>query len=327
MSARPFAPGSVSLRVYPSDADALSIVEEMREQARLAEASGFDGLMTSEHHGGFPGYIPNPLQQAGWLLEATERIWAAPAPLLLPLQHWSHVAEALAWLSSRFPDRVGGGVAIGGLRADFELAEIPWEEKLARFEVALPQLARALRGEAEVPLVGDPAIAACAESPVPLLTAAQSPGAVRRAAACGAGLLFDSLQTPERVGDLVAAYHAAEGRGPCIGIRKVWLGAPPSEHAEAQLRFYQSYTTKQSQRHWADDTLVSGRDGDELAERLLDFTNRSGCHALNLRVHLTGLPAERLREQIEIVGHEVLPALHRGLAEQQANAASSEATR
>ena len=81
MSARPFAPGSVSLRVYPSDADAVSIVEEMREQARLAEASGFDGLMTSEHHGGFPGYIPNPLQQAGWLLEATERIWAAPAPL------------------------------------------------------------------------------------------------------------------------------------------------------------------------------------------------------------------------------------------------------
>ncbi|NRA07683.1 MAG: LLM class flavin-dependent oxidoreductase [Myxococcales bacterium] len=327
MSAPPFAPGGVSLRVYPSDDDAVSIVEEMREQARLAEASGFDGLMTSEHHGGFPGYIPNPLQQAGWLLEATRRIWAAPAPLLLPLQHWSHVAEALAWLAGRFPGRVGGGVAIGGLRADFELAEIPWEEKLARFEAALPRLAQALRGDAEAPLASDPAIAACAASPIPLLSAAQSPGAVRRAAACGAGLLFDSLQTPERIGNLVAAYRAAEGRGPCIGIRKVWLGTPPSEHAEAQLRFYQSYTTEQSQRHWGKDTLVTGRDGKELAERLLDFTNRSACQALNLRVHLTGLPAGRLREQIEIVGHEVLPVLQQGLAAQQGIAATSEATR
>ena len=73
MSAPPFAPASVSLRVYPAEHDALRIVEEMREQARLAEAVGFDGLMTAEHHGGFPGYIPNPLQMAGWLLEADSR--------------------------------------------------------------------------------------------------------------------------------------------------------------------------------------------------------------------------------------------------------------
>lgn len=316
MSARPLAPASISLRVYPAERDAVRIVEEMREQAQLAEAVGFDGLMTAEHHGGFPGYIPNPLQLAGWLLEATRAIWAAPAPMLLPLQHWTHVAEALAWLASRFPGRVGGGVGIGGLEADFELAEVPWEEKLARFKVAFPAFAGALRGEADEPLASDAAIAACADAPIPLVSAAQSPGAVRRAALCGAGLLFDSLQTPERLGELVDIYQAAGGNGPRIGIRKVWLGPPPKEHVEAQLRFYRGYTPEDRQRHWGEEAFVNAADGAELAERLLDIAARSRCESLNLRVHLNGLPAEAMRDQIQAVGEEVLPVLRSGLRAQ-----------
>jgi len=316
MSAPPFAPASISLRVYPAEQSAVRIVEEMREQAVLAEAVGFDGLMTAEHHGGFPGYIPNPLQQAGWLLEATREIWAAPAPMLLPLQHWTHVAEALAWLASRFPGRVGGGVGIGGLEADFALADVPWEEKLERFKLAFPAFARALRGETEEPLASDQAIAACAKAPIPLVSAAQSPGAVRRAASCGAGLLFDSLQTAERLGELVEIYRTAGGSGPCIGIRKIWLGPPPKQHVDAQLRFYRGYTSEDQQRHWGDEAFVNARDGSELAERLLDIAARSRCESLNLRMHLNDLPSEAMREQIQAVGEEVLPALRRGLRAQ-----------
>ena len=44
-------------------------------------------------------------------------------------------------------------------------------------------------------------------APVPVLSAAQSPGAVRRAARAGLGLLFDSLQPPERVHSLVETYR------------------------------------------------------------------------------------------------------------------------
>jgi len=316
MSATPFAPASVSLRVYPAEQDAVRIVEEMREQARLAESVGFDGLMTAEHHGGFPGYIPNPLQMAGWLLEATRTIWAAPAPMLLPLQHWTHVAEALAWLASRFPGRVGGGVGIGGLEADFVLADVPWKEKVSRFKKAFPAFAAALRGEAPEALAGDPALAACAEAPIPLVSAAQSPGAVKRAAACGAGILFDSLQTPERLGELVEIYRAAGGDGPCIGIRKVWLGPPPEQQVDAQLRFYRGYTPEERQQHWGEEAFVHAGDGAELAERLLDIAARSRCESLNLRVHLNGLPAEAMREQIQAVGEEVLPALRAGLRAQ-----------
>src|SRR5215211_7024885 len=108
----PFAPGSVSLRLYPhNDLGAVGIVDELRAQAALADERGFDGVMTSEHHGGFHGYLPNPLQVAGWCLEVMKHGWAAPAPLLLPLRPPALVAEEIAWLAARFPGRVGLGVA------------------------------------------------------------------------------------------------------------------------------------------------------------------------------------------------------------------------
>src|SRR3954465_13920006 len=113
---QPFAPGSVSLRLYPhGDLPATRIVDVLREQAAASAAIGFDGVMTSEHHGGFAGYLPNPLQVAGWLLEAMPSGWAAPCPLLLPLRPPALVAEEVAWLAARFPGRVGVGLAAGAL--------------------------------------------------------------------------------------------------------------------------------------------------------------------------------------------------------------------
>ena len=75
----------------------------------LAVDSGFAGIMTSEHHGGFPGYLPNPLQVAGFILDSTPIGWAAACPLLLPLRPTALVAEEVAWLAARYPGRVGVG--------------------------------------------------------------------------------------------------------------------------------------------------------------------------------------------------------------------------
>ena len=125
----PFAPGSVSLRLYPHlNLPAAEIVEELRTQAALASEFGFDGVMTSEHHGGFAGYLPNPLQVAGWCLEAMTAGWAAPCPLLLPLRPAALVAEEIAWLAARFPGRVGVGVASGALQDDFDIMHVPMDD-------------------------------------------------------------------------------------------------------------------------------------------------------------------------------------------------------
>src|SRR2546430_11744834 len=109
-----FAPGSISFRAYPhAGLDAPAIVAELRAQAALAVTHGFDGVMTSEHHGGFAGYLPNPLQLAGFLLDAMPTGWAAACPLLLPLRPAALVAEEVAWFAARVPPRVGGGGPAG----------------------------------------------------------------------------------------------------------------------------------------------------------------------------------------------------------------------
>src|SRR3954468_608486 len=155
----PFAPGSVSLRLYPhGDLPATQIIDELRVQAALAARHGFDGVMTSEHHGGFHGYLPNPLQLAGWCLEAMHQGWAAPCPLLLPLRPAALVAEEIAWLAARFPGRVGIGVASGALQDDFDIMHVPMDGLAARFRDALTELTGMLDGTAPGGLAGDPAI-------------------------------------------------------------------------------------------------------------------------------------------------------------------------
>ena len=157
LASSPLGSGSISLRLYPHDLPPADIVTELRAQASMAEEAGFDGVMTSEHHGGVPNYLPNPLLAASWALEVTERLWAAPCPTLLPLRAATHVVEDLAWTAQRFPGRVGVGFASGAFERDFELAGVPFGEMVPRFASSLAIVARALAGAPDEPLAADPA--------------------------------------------------------------------------------------------------------------------------------------------------------------------------
>jgi len=306
----PLAQGSISLRLYPHDLAPAGVVDEIRTQARLAEQVGFDGVMLSEHHGGFPNYIPNPLLASTWALDATETIWVAPCPQLLALRPLAHVVEDLAWTAARFPGRVGAGFAAGALRHDFEMSGVPFEEMNDRFKAALPEVAAALRGEATAPLGDDPAVAALRETPIPVVSAAQSPAAARRAAACSIGLLFDSLTSIERAAQVSAVHADNGGRGTRIMLRRVWIGEAPTQSVGAQMDRFRMVAPDRAKAHWAPDGgLVSSPDAAEVCERLDDQVRRGGCDALNLRVFHAGVSPEAVREQIELLGRDVLPRL------------------
>jgi alkanesulfonate monooxygenase SsuD/methylene tetrahydromethanopterin reductase-like flavin-dependent oxidoreductase (luciferase family) len=311
----PLAPGSVSLRLYPHDGlDATAIVHEMRAQAALAADSGFDGVMTSEHHNGFPGYLPNPLAAAGWCLDSMAQGWAAPCPLLLPLRETALVAEDAAWLAARFPGRVGIGVAAGALAADFEIAGTSMEGLTARFAGQLGDLAGMLSGRELGPLADDPALRACVEHPIPLVSAAMGFTAVRRAAALGVGLLFDSLSTPERIRELVDAYRAAGGSGACIVIRRAWIGDPPREELDRQVDRYRGYSADSAQSRWGTDELITADDPADVADQLAATLARAGADAVNLRVHVPGVSPEAVRDQISRLGVGVVAPLRARLA-------------
>jgi alkanesulfonate monooxygenase SsuD/methylene tetrahydromethanopterin reductase-like flavin-dependent oxidoreductase (luciferase family) len=294
----PFAAGGTSLRLYPhAELPADRVVEVFREQAVAASTAGFDGIMTSEHHGGFAGYLPNPIQAAGWALEAMPTGWAAPCPLLLPLRPAALVVEEIAWLAARHPGRVGLGVASGSLPADFDLMGLTKDDLTARFTTGLQAVAAALGGHAAGGLEGDPAVARCREHPVPMLSAAMSGAAVRRAAVNGVGLLFDSLTDLARCHELIGTFHDSGGTAPVVLIRRVWLGAAPTQRHHEQVGVYAGYATPGAQSHWDSSAMICG-DAEQIAEQLRTSLAATGADALNLRVHAPGLDPVEVSDQI-----------------------------
>jgi alkanesulfonate monooxygenase SsuD/methylene tetrahydromethanopterin reductase-like flavin-dependent oxidoreductase (luciferase family) len=319
---RPFGRGSVALRCYThDDLSGPELVADLRAQARLAEELGFDGIGLGEHHLGFAGYAPNPIPIISWALDATERLWGAANPVLLPLRPTPLVIEDLAWLACRFPGRVGAGAAPGSLDADFELVEVPRSEALARFTSALVEVADALAGRGAGRLAGDPAVEHCAQEPVPLVVAAISPGAARRAAQVGAGLILEPLSPPERIRELVDVYEGAGGSGPRHLVRQVWVGPPPDQlHDELHSR-YQSYSAESSLARWGtDDYTMRADEPDELAEALVEVVRAAGATGLDLRVTVPGMTPAQTAHQLRVLGEEVLPRLRHGAADAWAGA-------
>jgi alkanesulfonate monooxygenase SsuD/methylene tetrahydromethanopterin reductase-like flavin-dependent oxidoreductase (luciferase family) len=298
----------VSIRLYPhNELPADAIVRELCTQAGLALGNGFDGVMTSEHHGGFAGYTAQPLQMATFVLDEHATGWAAAAPLLLPLRPTALVAEEVAWLQARHRGRVGLGVAAGALPLDFDVSGVEQAESVARFKSELPRLVAMLRGEDLGQLEGDPALSACRESPVAVLSAAVSVAAAVRAARCRAGILLEGMSAPSRLVRLTDAFGEAGGTGSVVLIRRVWLGSPHSGLVARQRAVYESYAERASS-FGEDQTIVSDEPA-EMAERLVASVREVGADALNLRVQLPGMAPEEVRDQITHIGTTVVDRL------------------
>ncbi len=324
---QPFDPLSISLRLYPHNEleDPALIIRELCDQASLALSGGFDGVMLSEHHGGFPGYLPLPSLFCAFILEEIESGWVAPCPLLLPLRPAAHIAEEIAWLGARHPGRIGLGVAAGGSPLDFEIMGVPFEEATQRFTSELPRIASLLRGERLEGLQQDPALRQLSSSPIPLVSAAMSRTASRRAAQAGLGILLEGISPPHQLAEYCDAYAGAGGDGPRIMIRRVWLGQPSYDVIERQRQVYSTMGGSLEGRSMPQDQTISSTDPVEIAERLIDAMTMSHCDSINIRIHLPGMTPDTLRSQIRGISEQVLPVL-RSLLERVHTAPSSTAT-
>ena len=161
----PFAPGSVSIRLYPhNELPAGAIVGELCAQACLALRQRLRRRHDQRAprrlrrvHGAAPadGLLPSSGERATG--------WAAAAPLLLPLRSTALVAEEVAWLPR--PGLSGAGVVVGAaagaLPLDFAAAGVDQADAVGRFKAELPRLVAMLRGEDLGELDGDPALRAC----------------------------------------------------------------------------------------------------------------------------------------------------------------------
>jgi alkanesulfonate monooxygenase SsuD/methylene tetrahydromethanopterin reductase-like flavin-dependent oxidoreductase (luciferase family) len=298
----PFGHGSVSFGPYAQDLPVRERIANLLIQARLAADGGFDGLTMSEHHAGFAHYLPNPLQVVGWFLEQTSIPWVAACPILLSLRQPPLVVEDLAWLAARHPGRVGVGFAPGYAAEDFELVGRPLAGRFQVFEEGLNLVAASLRGQVSGPLAQDDAVRALAQRPMSIVSAAASTAAVLRAARAGVGLVLGAFISPERAQSLVDEYRDAGGTGPCVLIRRGWIGELPAGALDSVLGSYQQ--VKGNTSFLAEGSvaeLVVG-EGEAVRARLQAVWKSSGCTALSLRVHFPGVAVEAVHEQIELFG-------------------------
>ena len=309
---KPYGFGGISVGIHAEAPTSGEIIAALVQQARTAVAAGYDGVSVSEHHGGFGGYVPNPLQVAGWLLPEMARGWAATGPLLLSLRNPNLVAEEAAWLADRFPGRLGLGVGPGFAPLDFEIAGVPIDERLPRYRAALEALVQAVGGTGSGAIGRDSAIARLSAGAIPVVATLGGPVGARHAGRIGAGCMVDSFASVAKAAGLFAAYAAAGGVGRRILCRRAWLGAPDPERMAVLARGYRSIGSSTAVGAPQTD-FIATPDPAEMAEKIGAEARGSGCDALLLRFHYPGLAQQAMLDQLEATGREVLPLLRRSL--------------
>jgi alkanesulfonate monooxygenase SsuD/methylene tetrahydromethanopterin reductase-like flavin-dependent oxidoreductase (luciferase family) len=301
----PFSAGSISLGLHLHSAPVSEALDELAAQAALAEDAGFDGVCLSEHHGGFDGYVPNPVVASNWLLGATQRSFVAAMPTILPLRAARILAEDVAWTAARYPGRLGLAVAPGYDQNDFSLVGVDHSARFQDFGRALDVCRTLLAGGG--PGERDSAIRATRSRPVPLLSTASTPQAARRAASAGVGLLLDSFTDLGLVAQIINEYRSHGGRGATVLNRRVWVGEVPDESMTRLRRVYADAGQGQA---WLDiareNTVISGSAAD-IAGKLTVAAEAAGVESLNLRVHLPAVQAPVARDQIALAGEAILP--------------------
>jgi alkanesulfonate monooxygenase SsuD/methylene tetrahydromethanopterin reductase-like flavin-dependent oxidoreductase (luciferase family) len=281
------------------------------EQACTALDHGMSGVTISEHHAGFPGYVPCPAVLATAILGATDHGWVAPSPLLLTLRPVPLVMEEIAWLTALHPGRVAAGLAAGYSERDFAVFGVDRGNALRSFRTKLDDWHQIASGEDTSPLRDDPAVAGVLPQ-VPILVLTGGPKTAAFAAQRGFGLLLPPQGADQSKNQTAMdSYLAAGGSGPRAAGQWVWLGDPPRAGFEALAQAYPD-TDSSGRRRYA-PAVVHDTDPDALAERLLHQMHTLRLSSINLRVHLPGVDAETTLAQIRTLAHQLVPRLESAL--------------
>ena len=198
-------------------------IEELVEVARAADRLGYEFLTCSEHV-----VVPeadeavrgatywDPLATFGYLAACTTRIRFATYVLVLGYHHPLEIAKRYGTLDLVSGGRLILGVGVGSLRPEFELLDVPFDDRGARADDAL----RALRASLSrrVPTYDgshysyDGMVVAphAVQERVPLWVGGRSARSLRRAVELADGWAPFWL-TPTAVADLLARFELPAG--------------------------------------------------------------------------------------------------------------------
>lgn len=315
-----------------SDGTGRELREGLLDLARTASRVGFDHVSAGQH------YLSDfaQLQLLPFLSRVTGEVTdmeIATGIVLLPFHHPVDLAERIATLDALHDGPTALGVGAGYRDAEFDAFEVPKTERVPRLVEGL-ELTRRLLTESSVDYDGDYYAVEDATIPIrprdeiPVWMAANADAAVERAARLADAWLVNPHATVGEIRDQKVDHYDPirdeRGRSTAVPVMREAFVAPTREEAVDVAR---DYLWEKYQRYldWGqDEAMEDGSDlrrpFDALAEdRFLLGTPADVCEEIDryereldagrvlFRCHWPGLPFERSRECVELIGDEVIP--------------------
>jgi alkanesulfonate monooxygenase SsuD/methylene tetrahydromethanopterin reductase-like flavin-dependent oxidoreductase (luciferase family) len=120
--------------------------EDLRAYARSARDLGYATLSANDHLLWGKPWLDGPTSLAS-VVSAAGDLTLATSITLPVVRHPVVVAKMLTTLAGLATGRVVGGLGPGSSRADYDAVGVPFEERWARFDEALPTVRALVRGE------------------------------------------------------------------------------------------------------------------------------------------------------------------------------------
>lgn len=321
----------------PSGENIARCIDEVMEEAQLAEEFGFDSYFFGEHHQDKDGFLPSPLIVATAVAARTRTLVVGTSVILLPLRNALRLAEDVITLDQVSRGRIILGVGIGYQPADFQAFDVPMEHRVGLFEEGVEVIRRCWTGEpftfhGEHYHLHDVQVRpATFQQPSPPLWIGAStlPGA-RRAGRLADAFIAGPSTNMERTLRLANAYREAAtqaGRQPNVVLmRDAWV-ADTRQQAEQiygpevldaykyywrnGLAEFKSFTSERdfNIENIAPDRLILGNP-EECAAEFHRWSDAIGADYFHLRLrhaHSGGPPHEKIMDEIKLFGQEVIP--------------------
>lgn len=313
---------------FQPDISARRGLDEIVEQARLAEELGFHSVFLGHHYLARSSFL-QPLSLAGYLARATERVRIGFGVLLAPLLNPLELAEELATLDVLSGGRMIAGFGAGYRKVECEAFGVEWADRVVRLREYVPIL-RALWAGEQVSASGSWGTLEQAElrlRPVqeggpPIWLGALAAGGIRRAARLGATWLIGPEGDNDDLGARLALYRdelREHGHGvdrPYPLMREAAIADTTEEavglirpHLAAQYAGYRSWDAAQKIEV---DTFIQTHcvvgDPAAVVERLRTLEALGITHVV-LRLQFMGTPHAQTLAGIRRFGERVLPAL------------------
>jgi len=179
------------MRAPVSGAPIQDLYQAAIEMSAWGEKNGCLMAIVSEHHGSSDGYLPAPLVLASALAARTSTLPIQIAALLVPLHDPIELAEQMAVLDIVSGGRVSYVCALGYRAEEYAMFGRDMRQRGKRMEACLEAMRQAWTGE---PFIYEGRPVQVTPKPIsaggpPLLMGGASPGAIRRAARFGMGML------------------------------------------------------------------------------------------------------------------------------------------